>query len=248
MLEIVKFSHLLDRDYQGIRVIESNNSLAFLAMLINHENQNNQPSLLINNKGYFVNESIIINPLSKVIDILNFSSKNSLYKMFIKDSRIDQENLIKSDLLSEILNFYTNLVAEDFIYINLDKAKLVKFLFQLNDQKLINKDILFKFFDLSNQLDKQLVIITNFDNINISELVAYTNKFNFIILTNNIWDICNSFEELEVCSIFDNKTFINIDNVSLIKEILMQKFNVDDIEKIKESKILQNAIKSIILD
>ncbi|AXE60753.1 hypothetical protein DA803_01465 [[Mycoplasma] phocae] len=102
----------------------------------------------------------------------------------------------------EILNDH---IGEDFLNLNFDKNKLFKNLLDINQNIFINQDNLNKWLNNygSDSSIKPTIILNNIDFVNFKYLEKYLNKFYFIILTSNIFEIASNFEELEQCAIVE---------------------------------------------
>ncbi|TPR53353.1 hypothetical protein [Metamycoplasma neophronis] len=247
MLELKNINTIINNEYMGIQIIEIENPNLFLAQMFEYEYQTDSGSILLNSRETFISECYLLSNLTKANELYNFTSKNILYKTFIEDSHFDPEAILLANLINEYCEQYNLKFANNLLDFNLDKIKLLKAIININDNLLINKNILFKWLESSKNSTKQTIILNNFDNIKLKELLKHTNSFNFILFTNNMWKYCSDWDDLEACSFYYKNEFISFQDINLLKTFIFQQFPGISFETLASDFDIQNRIKKLLI-
>lgn len=231
------------QNYDGVCAIKVENSYTFLKYLFEFETKYAKNSITINNKTYSIKDCMIVNDLTKVSDLFNFTIKNYLTQLINNNENWDVEKIINFSLLNDIANVCNQKITNNFINVNVDWSKAYKNFFEINNELFVSTDTLFNWIDYQNCLEKKVIIFQNFDKLKISDLYKFTSKFNFILLTDDILKNCEKFEEFELCSIYKaNKIY----EIFTVDPILSWISNRLEKEVLKEN--LLNDFKEIFLD
>ncbi|QSF13701.1 hypothetical protein [Mycoplasma sp. Mirounga ES2805-ORL] len=218
-------------------VIDVPNSKEFIKNINMMEMNSESPSIVINDKYFYLKDSYFFDTLTKMSDLYEFSVKNQLVKTLINDSNWNTNNILKIENLEFIKNSINGFVGDELLNINVDFSKIYKYIFTIDGNKFANKNKIINW--LKNELNSttKLVIIDNIPNISIRELYELTPKYKFIILTNNIFNHCEKFEDLELCGFLFKDEIKNITSndifVQWIKKLYpsLKEFNEQEIIK-----------------
>ncbi|WP_406615208.1 hypothetical protein ACJA25_02945 [Mycoplasmopsis hyopharyngis] len=204
MFKINKFPEEVYLDFEGITIIETTNKDLFFRNLYEYERTAKNAAFQINNLSYYLNDCIQINQLTKISDLFNFNVKNVLVNKILENEYWNQESIIKHETLNTIQESLNRFLGWNYVNIDIDFSKMYKLLFSLDEDFFVTKEVFYKWLDSMNSKTKMTIIISNWPDIQVQELLKYTNTFNFIIITNEIFNTCKSFEELELSFIFKN--------------------------------------------
>ncbi|WP_373435801.1 hypothetical protein [Metamycoplasma equirhinis] len=204
MFKINKFPEEVYLDFEGITIIETTDKDLFFRNIYEYEKDTKNAAFQINGFSFYLNDCIQINKLTKVSDLFNFNAKNVLVSKILESEYWNQEFIIKHENLNAMENSLNSFLGWNYVKINIDFSKMYKSLFSLNDDFFITKEIFYKWIDSMKPKTKMTIIISNWSDIQVQDLLKYTNAFNFIIITNEVFSICKSFEELELSFIWQN--------------------------------------------
>lgn len=213
MLQINHNKNWYEIEFNGIKIIETRHSSKFIkSILISSQEEN--PSLIIDNKNIRWKNIIYINEFTKYESFLNMTKSGILYKKIldeIADNVLVNEELIKNiiDKINQELNI------DDLLLFQYDLTKIIASCFELNDLGYINDE---KFFDILNKIEfdeKKLIIFDNVSYATYEKCKKLLNNFNILIICSDIRGIINNHTLMELCCfVSDNSIF---DVVSLEK-------------------------------
>ncbi|MFL1058398.1 hypothetical protein ACJONP_03725, partial [Mycoplasmopsis synoviae] len=175
---MIQFLNLkgLVKNYNGIVCIETNNSDLFIRKLFEFEHAENQSSININNNKYSIKDFIIIDNLTKYHDLYNFNSKG-LLNQWINDLDFENQKIANEKLVLEIKNLLNNKIGFEFVSIEENNSKYLKYLFNLENDKFIDNKSLIKWMENQKYNNQKInLIIKNFDFVLINELIKFSNK------------------------------------------------------------------------
>ncbi|MDD1359977.1 hypothetical protein PT305_01255 [Metamycoplasma hyosynoviae] len=204
MFKINKFPQENYVDFEGIAIIETTNKDSLFRNLYEYEKTAKNAAFEISDFSFYLNDCIQISQLTKTSDLFNFNVKNVLVNKILENEYWNQESIIKHETLNAIQESLNSFLGLNYVSIDIDFSKMYKLLFSLDDDFFITKEVFYKWLDSMNPKTKMTIIISNWPDIQVQELLKYTNTFNFIIITNEIFNTCKSFEELELSFIFKN--------------------------------------------
>ncbi|MFL1059441.1 hypothetical protein [Mycoplasmopsis synoviae] len=232
---MIQFLNLkgLVKNYNGIVCIETNNSDLFIRKLFEFEHAENQSSININNNKYSIKDFIIIDNLTKYHDLYNFNSKG-LLNQWINDLDFENQKIVNEKLVLEIKNLLNNKIGFEFVSIEENNSKYLKYLFNLENDKFIDNKSLIKWMKNQKYNNQKInLIIKNFDFVLINELIKFSNNFNIIVLTNDFFKHINNFDYIESVALTNE----DLDRIVSIEE-------KDSFEYFLE-EIFQDSIRNI---
>lgn len=197
-------------NYQGIRIIETENTDLFLQKCFIFSFKNEDSFLQINNFDVLNDDILVINNLTKISDIYNITSKNILYKMINKSENFNYEKLINNENILNFQNEINSIFNNSVIEYNFDVIKFLKYCFQINSKLFLDKLALQTFLEKFENKTKLTIILNNIEWISIEDLEPFITKFNFIILTNNPIKFLTKWDYWELLSFYESEHFVNI--------------------------------------
>ncbi|VEU75555.1 Uncharacterised protein [Mycoplasmopsis maculosa] len=234
MLKI--FDEIIDENYNGIRIIDIENTNLFLKKCFEFEKGNDKSFIKIN--GEYINSEnyLLIDNLTKVSDLLNFTSKNILFKS-IQNYFSKDLSIFNIEKLNNIIKNINKKFDENIISLSLDNNKLIKNIFSLDEDIYLNLLVFENYLKNYDSKEKLTFIINDVEWISIKFMLKYINKFNFIVLTNNSQKYLSSINEIILLSFYSKNNFVNITFLEQIESIL----NEIKIEKnMKKIDIISN--------
>ncbi|MCU4706726.1 hypothetical protein [Mycoplasma sp. CSL7503-lung] len=240
MLKIRNLNTIGEIEYQGIFVIETKNSDSLISDFYKYEYENNEDVFLINSKSYSIQDAIIISNLTKLTDLYNLTSKNILTKMITNEDNLNIESNIDKTKFFNSLDLINNQVGENLLDLNFDKIKILKSLISFNDSIFIDETTFLKWMDNYDSTIKPFVILKDLNFIKISKLEKYINKFNILIINNDLFGLVNEFQELEICSLENNGNLTLIDSYLPLHTWIENKINNFQLNCDESFNILKN--------
>lgn len=186
-------------DYQGLIIIQSDNIDQFLLNLSIEE------SIEINDSFLTLEDFLIISPLTKLSDLYQFASKNILYKYLINSLEWAKEKVFNGEILENYSDSLNSFIGDDLISFLPDAQKITKYIFDIDENKVISKNSLLKFLHNFTTEGKVNIILKNIDFIKINDLTNFLSYYNFIIINSNPFKLLNNWEELELIYILTMK-------------------------------------------
>lgn len=223
-------------DYQGLIIIQSDNIDQFLLNLSSEE------SIEINDSFLTLEDFLIISPLTKLSDLYQFASKNILYKYLINSLEWAKEKVFNGEILENYSDSLNSFIGDDLISFLPDAQKITKYIFDIDENKVISKNSLLKFLHNFTTEGKVNIILKNIDFIKINDLTNFLSYYNFIIINSNPFKLLNNWEELELIYIDYETELIHIENYEILKFHITNKFELFDIDYKdinKDSKLLR---------
>ncbi|AZZ65644.1 hypothetical protein DMC14_002515 [Metamycoplasma phocicerebrale] len=248
MIKIKNLQSLNIIDYEGIFIIETENIDNLLLSFYQYEINNKEEVFCINKSNISIKNTVLISPLTKLSDLYNLSTKNILTKWIVNNDKLDINNIFITNKILEELEKLNNIINSSFLDINLDKMKMLKNLITIDEDAFIDIKSFEKWLINFDSSTKPLIILKN-TNLMCSTLIKYINKFNFLIITNNIFSIIDQPNQIECCSIEKNNKLITFESFNTIKmwleeEYKLNNFSDDDYFNIlKEDKFKQLMLK-----
>lgn len=196
MLKIIKNNINIDLDYNGIKILQSNNPNLFYKDVI-------LDSSIYIDDYKIKNENIIyINNFSQLKDFMNLTKKSNIYSRIIE--LLFEYKIINYENINQIINIINNEYQYELLEINEgDNSKLISMFFELLNNKYLDQNLLEII--LNNVFDdKKLIIFDNIEWINLEFLSKFLNQHYFLVLTNNFEKYIQNYKELEILSIIKN--------------------------------------------
>ncbi|MBU4689958.1 hypothetical protein [Mycoplasma zalophidermidis] len=206
-------------------------------------NDTDSASMIWNDREYFSQDILVINSNTKISDLYNFNSKNQLKEYLYNLEQWQSENIINVEKLTEVKNLLNEYIGEDLIDLTIDFTKILKYLFEFNNDDYINEKILLNWLEKEKNSSKKILIIDNFSNIKLSKLVGITCKYKIIVLSKNVFVHCDTFQDSEVCSFIYNNELYPIPDAKTFYEWLKYDLKLDLSEN-EMLKMFQNDIFS----
>ncbi|WP_041362724.1 hypothetical protein [[Mycoplasma] mobile] len=176
---------------------------------------NNYFEFLLNLEN--INDFLIINPFSKVSEILNFKSKSFFNNFFMDEYSINFLNLISHEKINEMSNDINQKLGFEFVSTNLDLEKNTKSFLEIDKDLLINEINILNILKIIDKYSNETIsiLIYGIKLKNFSEFIF--NKLNIIYLIDKLaYNL--SFENIEqlvfankkeIVEIFDKEKLIN---------------------------------------
>lgn len=220
MLKIIKNNINLDLDYNGIKILQTNNPNLFYKDVIIDS------SIYIDD--YKVkNENIIyINNFSQLKDFMNLNKKSNIYSRIIE--LLFEYKIINYDNINQIVNIINNEYQYELLELNEgDNAKLISMFFELLNDKYLDKSLLEII--LNNVFDdRKLIILDNIEWINLEFLAKFLNQHYFLVITNNFPKYIQNYKELEVTVfIKDNYDYFDVLDINHLCFYLQSELNIN---------------------
>lgn len=220
MLKIIKNNINLDLDYNGIKILQTNNPNLFYKDVIIDS------SIYIDD--YKVkNENIIyINNFSQLKDFMNLNKKSNIYSRIIE--LLFEYKIINYDNINQIINIINNEYQYELLELNEgDNAKLISMFFELLNDKYLDK-ILLEII-LNNVFDdRKLIILDNIEWINLEFLAKFLNQHYFLVITNNFEKYIQNYKEFEVTAfINDNYDHFDVLDINHLCFYLQSELNIN---------------------
>lgn len=220
MLKIIKNNINLDLDYNGIKILQTNNPNLFYKDVIIDS------SIYIDD--YKVkNENIIyINNFSQLKDFMNLNKKSNIYSRIIE--LLFEYKIINYDNINQIVNIINNEYQYELLELNEgDNAKLISMFFELLNDKYLDK-ILLEII-LNNVFDdRKLIILDNIEWINLEFLAKFLNQHYFLVITNNFEKYIQNYKELEILTIMKNNyDYFDVLDINHLCVYLQSELNIN---------------------
>lgn len=202
----------------NIKIIETKNVDLFIRDLMQFEIKNNQKSILLNDEiKISINETIILDYLTKIFDLVASVTKNWLVDNIANNENWNNSLILNQNKLNNIVADINHKLGFKYIDIDIDNTKLIKSIFAINQSIFLNRNNYLKILDfLASMKSKNLIIIKDLDYIKINEIAKYSN-FNFLILTNDLTKYINKYNQLNLASFYQNNLLIDIQsNIPII--------------------------------
>lgn len=155
MLKIIKNNINIDLDYNGIKILQSNNPNLFYKDII-------LDSSIYINDYKIKNENIIyINNFSQLKDFMNLNKKSNIYSRIIE--LLFEYKIINYENINQIINIINGEYQYELLEINEgDNSKLISMFFELLNDKYLDQNLLEII--LNNVFDdKKLIILDNIE-------------------------------------------------------------------------------------
>lgn len=126
--------------------------------------------------------------------------------------------LFRNEKIEEIVDKINQKLGFEFLNYEIDNVKLIKAIFNIENDILINKENFENLAEIIFSTMKQtIVILKDLDYIKLEKLFKYHN-ITFLILTNDFTKYISKFNELELVAFYSQKTVIDvIDNLPIIR-------------------------------
>lgn len=211
MIKINKFQNQY-YDYNGIIIIQSENVDNLIKEL-----HSDDAIIEIGNSEFKISDFIIIDPLTKLIDLYQISSKNILYKYIVNSLEWTKEVIFNSEILEKYNKNINDFIGEEFSSYLPDYSKIIKYIYDFNQDKFIDKNTLIKWLNNFKLESKNNIILKNVDFIKLSDISEYINNYNFIFLTNNAFNIIENLTDLELVYLENDGYLFHIENYEVVK-------------------------------
>ncbi|WP_373435604.1 hypothetical protein [Metamycoplasma equirhinis] len=255
MFKIKCFEELEMNEFDGIVCVETTNQDEFIRNIYEWEWKSGEKSIVINNGEFSIKDVIQISNLTKASELFNLTAKNWLYKFILENEKINECKFIDNDIVEDVKNQINLVIGRDnFLSINVEFAKLIKDLFEVDELLFVDKEIFFKWLEKNKDASsaKKTVILKNLNWIKISELVKYIDFYNFILLKSDPILACDESNQLEICFFQNDYIFKNVVDFEILEEQLYFENKVNLFKNYqekseKELKKMQTVIKNKIL-
>lgn len=220
MLKIIKNNINIDLDYNGIKILQSNNPNLFYKEII-------LDSSIYIDDYKIKNENIIyINNFSQLKDFMNLNKKSNIYSRIIE--LLFEYKIINYENINQIINIINGEYKYELLEINEgDNSKLISMFFELLNDKYLDQNlleiILNNIFD-----DKKLIIFDNIEWINLEFLSKFLNQHYFLILTNNFEKYIQNYKEFEILTIMKNNyDYFDVLDINHLCVFLQSELNIN---------------------
>lgn len=194
-----------DFRFDGYKIIQTTNTnwlLKHLMICLDNE------GIKINNQVYKTKNTMVISNLTKTSDLFNFTKTNYLSQILTDELLNFDEELTK--IYDEILTKINKLIGWEHLDLNQDLTKIINAHYEFNSQQYLEIDHLYKWLSIP-QKTKQLVIINDYNGIDILTLAKYCNYFDILIITTDCFKYLNYGQQLECVGVInDNNDYIDI--------------------------------------
>ncbi|MCV3753583.1 hypothetical protein OF364_01995 [Mycoplasma enhydrae] len=248
MLQINNLKTISPIEYEGIFVIETNNIDELISNFYKYEIKNLKTVFEIENSEISIKNAIIVSPLTKLEELYNLSAKNILTKIILNNENLDVQAIFNNDKFLEEIDKINDWISDEFLTINMDKIKIMKNLISLDDEKFISEKTFEKWLGNFESTNKQLIILKDF-TIPCATLSKYLNKFNFLVITNNLFSIIENLNELECCAFEKQSNLYQFISTDSIKIWFEDEYNVKNVnservlEELKNNEFKQIKLK-----
>ena len=220
MLKIIKNNINIDLDYNGIKILQSNNPNLFYKDII-------LDSSIYIDDYKIKNENIIyINNFSQLKDFMNLNKKSNIYSRIIE--LLFEYKIINYENINQIINIINGEYQYELLEINEgDNSKLISMFFELLNDKYLDQNLLEII--LNNVFDdKKLIIFDNIEWINLEFLSKFLNQHHFLVLTNNFEKYIQNYKEFEILTIMKNNyDYFDVLDINHLCVYLQSKLNIN---------------------
>lgn len=220
MLKIIKNNINIDLDYNGIKILQSNNPNLFYKDVI-------LDSSIYIDDYKIKNENIIyINNFSQLKDFMNLTKKSNIYSRIIE--LLFEYKIINYENINQIINIINNEYQYELLEINEgDSSKLISMFFELLNDKYLDQNLLEII--LNNVFDdKKLIIFDNIEWINLEFFSKFLNQHYFLVLTNNFEKYIQNYKELEILTIIKNNyDYFDVLDINHLCVYLQSELNIN---------------------
>lgn len=220
MLKIIKNNINIDLDYNGIKILQSNNPNLFYKDVI-------LDSSIYIDDYKIKNENIIyINNFSQLKDFMNLNKKSNIYSRIIE--LLFEYKIINYENINQIINIINGEYQYELLEINEgDNSKLISMFFELLNNKYLDQNLLEII--LNNVFDdKKLIIFDNIEWINLEFLSNFLNQHYFLVLTNNFEKYIQNYKELEILTIIKNNyDYFDVLDINHLCVYLQSELNIN---------------------
>lgn len=220
MLKIIKNNINIDLDYNGIKILQSNNPNLFYKEII-------LDSSIYIDDYKIKNENIIyINNFSQLKDFMNLNKKSNIYSRIIE--LLFEYKIINYENINQIINIINGEYQYELLEINEgDNSKLISMFFELLNDKYLDQNLLEII--LNNVFDdKKLIILDNIEWINLEFLSKFLNQHYFLVLTNNFEKYIQNYKEFEILTIMKNNyDYFDVLDINHLCVFLQSELNIN---------------------
>ena len=139
----------------------------------------------------------MVTPLTKINNLLSLNKTNNLYKKLLDLTQ--GKKILDEQELALIANKINEELEDDVLEVNYDIAKLLSTVFNVVGDKYFDEDKLYNLLDFCKTDSKQLLILSDYVNLNLDKLYKYTNYYDFIIVTSKLNSAIYNIKQLETC-------------------------------------------------
>ncbi|MFL1058397.1 hypothetical protein ACJONP_03710, partial [Mycoplasmopsis synoviae] len=158
------------------------------------------------------------------------------------------QKIANEKLVLEIKNLLNNKIGFEFVSIEENNSKYLKYLFNLENDKFIDNKSLIKWMKNQKYNNQKInLIIKNFDFVLINELIKFSNNFNIIVLTNDFFKHINNFDYIESVALTneDLNRIVSIEEKDSFEYFLEEIFQ-DSIRNIEKFDFFSQNNKDLI--
>lgn len=218
---MLKFFNNLNNTVQlktNVKIIETENTDLFLSHLFNYEYETESKVFELMSRKISLKDSVLITNLTKFSEFLSLSAKNWLGDSIINDEYWSESIFFRNEKIDGIVDKINQKLGFEFLNYEIDNVKLIKAIFNIENDILINEANFENLAEIIFSTMKQtIVILKDLDYIKFEKLFKY-NNVTFLILTNDFTKYISKFSELELVAFYSQKTVIDvIDNLPIIR-------------------------------
>lgn len=125
--------------------------------------------------------------------------------------------IFNSEILEKYNKNINDFIGEEFSSYLPDYSKIIKYIYDFNQDKFIDKNTLIKWLNNFKLESKNNIILKNVDFIKLSDISEYINNYNFIFLTNNAFNIIENLTDLELVYLENDGYLFHIENYEVVK-------------------------------
>ena len=185
-------------DYNGLKVFCVPNTTLFLRQLF----ISLQEGQFIKTEFNKYSKYIMVTPLTKINNLLSLNKTNNLYKKLLDLTQ--GKKILDEQELALIANTINEELQCDVLEENYDIAKLLSTVFNVVGDKYFDEDKLYNLLDFCKTDSKQLLILSDYVNLNLDKLYKYTNYYDFIIVTSKLNSAIYNIKQLETCVVWND--------------------------------------------
>ncbi len=190
--------------FEGYKIIQSPNPdwlLKQLMVCLDNE------GISIDNRTYKTKNSLIVHNWTKTSDLFNFTKANYLTQI-LSEEILNQDEAL-SAIYNQILDKINTIMGFEYLDINMDLTKTINAHFDFNEDQYLDLEQLYRYLAIPSS-SKQLLIVCDFQGIQLSQLSKYLNYFNILIITNDCFNYLSYGKQLESVCIINDQDYIDI--------------------------------------
>lgn len=202
-----------DLEFNDIKVFQTSNPYKFSRKIFDDAQQS-----LFSNCSIFKNKIILLSDFTKISDLFSFNKNFSIFKKAME--LLNSKNILDEEKIDQIVTEINNEYGFEILENKIDINKIVNYLFSLNSDIYLTKEIYLSF--LKNDVfdESYTFIICDIEWLKIFDIIEYINNHKFIFITNDFRKNINIVKHLEsVVIVNKNSVFEILDTDKLLSYI-----------------------------